>query len=269
MNENKSVIGIDIGSSTTKIIELKNNQIASKKILRKKYDKKELENFCEINNIKYIEKIIFTGIGSDKIEQKDYSIPIEKVEEFTAIATGGLHLSKKESAIIVSVGTGTALIEAKKKNIRHLGGSGVGAGTLFNMCKQFLNIENFDEILELSKKGDISKIDLRIKDITDKEITTLPPYLTLSNFGKFEDNAQNEDLVLGLVNMVFEVIGMMAAFATINSDIKEVVVIGNITAIPVAQEVLKKIEFTHNIKFEVPENTEYAVVLGAIKSSGY
>lgn len=266
MNEDKSIIGVDIGSSTTKIVEFKNEKIISKKILRKKYDKKELEKFCEINNIKNIEKIVFTGIGADKINQNDYTLPIEKVEEFTAIATGGLYLSQKTNAIIVSVGTGTAVIEAQSGNIKHLGGTGVGAGTLFNMCKQFLKINDFDEILELSKQGDIGKIDLRIGDITDKEIITLPSYLTLSNFGKFEDDAKKEDIVLGLVNMVFEVIGMMAAFATINSEVKNVVVIGNITAIPVAQKVLKKIEFTHNIKFEVPENTEFAVVIGAIKS---
>lgn len=144
---------------------------------------------------------------------------------------------------------------------------GVGAGTLLNLCNRMLNVNSFDEILELSQKGDIRKIDLRIGDITSKEISTLPLDLTLSNFGKFEKDAKKEDIVTGIVNMVFEVIGMMAAFASINSKTKEIVVIGNITALPLANEILKKIEFTHKIKFTIPQNTEYGVALGAVISS--
>lgn len=266
MEKGKSIIGVDIGSSTTKMIEYKNNEIINKMILRTCYTEEELQKFLEMYNIDNIEKIVFTGIGADKIKANHYGVPIEKVEEFTSIAKGGLYLSQKEKAIIVSVGTGTALIEATQNSVKHLGGSGVGAGTLFNLCKRFLNVNNFDEILELASKGRIEKIDLRIGDITDKEIDTLPKYLTLSNFGKFEIDAEKPDIVLGILNMIFEVIGMMAAFATINSEIKDIVVIGNITAIPQAGEVLKKIEETHNIKFTIPYDTEFAVVLGAIKS---
>lgn len=260
-----SIIGIDIGSSTTKIIEYKNNRIVNKKILRKGYSKDELEKFLNENNI-VPEKLVFTGIGADKINFEEYNIPFEKVEEFTAIAKGGLYLSKKQEAIVVSVGTGTALIEAKKNSIKHLGGSGVGAGTLFNICDKILGIKSFDEIFELAENGNIEKIDLRIGDITDKEIKTLPKDLTLSNFGKFEDDAKKEDIVIGLVNMIFEVIGMMSAFATINSDIKDIVLIGNITVLPSVSEMLKKIEFTHKVKFVVVSDAEYAVALGAIKS---
>ena len=80
-----------------------------------------------------------------------------------------------------------------------------------------------NEIIELSKQGNLSKIDLRIADLTDKNIKTLPPELTLANFGKLNKNATRADIVLGILNMVFEVIGMMTAFASINDDIKDVV----------------------------------------------
>lgn len=261
-----SVIGIDIGSSTTKIINFKNNKITNKIILRKNYEKEDLEKFLKENQIKNIEKIVFTGIGADKINVNDYNVKTEKVEEFKAIASGGLYLSRKEKAIVVSVGTGTALIKSTHEKIEHLGGSGVGAGTLFNICNRILGIDNFDDIFELAKKGNIEKIDLRIGDVTDKEIQTLPKDLTLSNFGKFEKDAKKEDIVLGFVNMVFEVVGMMAAFASLNLDIKDVVIIGNITALPGVKEMLKKIEFTHKINFILPSDAEFGVALGAIKS---
>ena len=49
------------------------------------------------------------------------------------------------------------------------------------------------------------------------------------------------------------------------SDIKDVILIGNITVIPGVKYVLERIEKVQNINFIVPENSEFAVVLGAIK----
>ena len=261
-----SIIGIDIGSSTIKIIEYKNEKIVSKGIFESKDYEKTIDSFMNENNIKDIDKIVATGINAKKLDSSKYNVPVEFVEEFIAIGTGGLALSKKEKAIIASVGTGTALIRAEGKNFKHLGGTGVGAGTLTNLCNKFAGIKSFDEILELSKQGDLGNIDLRIKDLTDDNIQTLPPELTLANFGKLDKDASKVDIVIGLVNMVFEVIGMMTAFASINDEIKDVVLIGNIASIPVVKDVLNKIEKTHNVKFTIPENPQYAVAVGAIAS---
>lgn len=262
-----SIIGIDIGSSTIKIVEYKNEQICSKQISESKEYEKTIDNFINENNIKEIDKIVLTGINANKIDVSKYKLPVEVVDEFTAIGTGGLYLSQKEKAIIASVGTGTALIRAEGKNFKHLGGTGVGAGTLTNLCNKFADIKSFEEIIELSKQGELSNIDLRIADLTDEDIKTLPPELTLANFGKLKENASEADIVIGLVNMVFEVIGMMTAFASTNDDIKDVVLIGNIACIPVVKDVLNKIEKTHRLSFIIPENPQYAVVIGAIQKS--
>lgn len=262
-----SVIGIDAGSSTIKIIEYKNEKIVSEGIFESKDYETTIDNFINENNIKEIDKIVLTGINENKINVSKYNIPVEVVDEFTAIGTGGLYLSQKEKAIIASVGTGTALIRAEGKNFKHLGGTGVGAGTLTNLCNKFADTKSFEEIIELSKKGDLNNIDLRIADLTDENIKTLPPELTLANFGNLKGNASKADIVIGLVNMVFEVIGMMTAFASTNDDIKDVVLIGNIACIPVVKDVLNKIEKTHRLSFIIPENPQYAVVIGAIQKS--
>ena len=260
-----SIIGIDIGSSTTKIIEYKNNEIVSKKIIRRVYERNDLDNFIYENNINDIDKIVFTGIGTDKINKYKYSIVV--VEEFDAIGTAGKYLSKKDNVFVVSIGTGTAIIEVNGNEIKHLGGTGVGAGTLFNLCNRYLEVKSYDELVSLAEKGDISKIDLRIGDVTDKEIKTLPKDLTLANFGKFELDSSREDKVLGFVNMVFEVIGMMVAFAAVKSDCKDAILIGNIVAIPGVKEILRKIEFTHKMNFIVLDDVEFSVALGAVIKS--
>lgn len=262
-----NIIGIDVGTSTIKIIKYKDEKICAKGIFESKDYEKVIDNFINENNIKEIDKIVGTGINAKKIDVRKYNVPVEFVEEFIAIGTGGLTLSKKEKAIIASVGTGTALIRAEGKTFKHLGGTGVGAGTLTNLCNKFAGIESFNEIIELSKQGNLDNIDLRIKDLTDENIQTLPPELTLANFGKLDKNASKADIVIGLVNMVFEVIGMMTAFASINDEIKDVVLIGNIASIPVVKDILNKIEKTHDVKFIIPENPQYAVVIGAIQNS--
>ena len=260
-----SILGVDIGSSTTKIIEYKDEKIKNKIILREDFSKEKLDNFILENNID-VEKIVFTGIGASKINKEFFSVPVNFIDEFVAIAKGGLYLAGKEDALVASVGTGTAFIQVNPKGVKHLGGTGVGAGTLFNICKRMLNINSFDEIESLARIGNVEKVDLRIKDITTEEIPTLPLDLTLSNFGKFEENSKKEDIVIGLINMIFEVIGMMAVFIISKKDIKDVILIGNITVLPGVKYVLDRIEKVQNIKFIVPKNSEFAVVLGAIKS---
>lgn len=263
-----SIIGVDIGSSTTKIVEYKDDKIINKKIYQKNNTvENHIQDFIKNNNTVDIESFVITGIGADKVDLAKYNVPIKKVEEFVAIATGGKYLSQKQEVIVVSVGTGTALIKVTPEEIKHLGGTGVGAGTLLNMCDRILDVKSFNEILELSKKGDLSKIDLRIGDVTEQEIETLPKDLTLANFGKYEIDSKKEDIVLGLLNMIFEVIGMMAVFATLNSNIKNIVVIGNITVIPAVKDIIEKLEKLHKVNFILSSEAEFAVVLGAIKKS--
>ena len=60
-------------------------------------------------------KIVLTGVGKDEIEDTIYDIPTAKVDEFIAIGTGGLYLSNKKSGLVVSIGTGTAFVEAKRR----------------------------------------------------------------------------------------------------------------------------------------------------------
>lgn len=115
----------DLGSTTTKIIEVdENNKIINKNIYQKEEPKKLLKKFIENNNIepRSIEAIIITGVGTIK-EQEFLKIPVLYIDEFKAIGLGGLTASNKEKVIVASIGTGTAFIKANKNKIEHLGGS--------------------------------------------------------------------------------------------------------------------------------------------------
>ncbi|MEI3434525.1 MAG: hypothetical protein V8R26_05960 [Clostridia bacterium] len=98
----------DLGSTTTKIIEVdENNKIINKNIYQKEEAKKLLKKFIENNNIepRSIEAIIITGVGTIE-EQEFLKIPVLYIDEFKAIGLGGLTASNKQNAIIASIGTG-------------------------------------------------------------------------------------------------------------------------------------------------------------------
>jgi len=167
----------------------------------------------------------------------------------------------------VSIGTGTAFVKANNKSYKHIGGTGVGGGTLLNLSKKFAGVDSFQKIQKAIAKGNLENIDLTIQDVTENEIKTLPKDTTSSNFGKLKETATNEDITKGIANMVFETIGVMAVFGAQREKIKNIIVIGNVAKISYINKVLRRIENLHKgIKFIIPKHTEFATVIGAIKA---
>ncbi len=265
-----NTIGIDSGSSIVKIVELdKDKNIVHSLMLKKIPVIQALDKFIEKERIeiKNIEKIVLTGVGKDEVCEDIYNIPTIKVDEFIAIGTGGLYMANKEEALVVSIGTGTAFVMAKQKKFKHIGGTGVGGGTVFNLCKKITNIKEFSEIEEAIKNGTLENVDLTIQDVSIQEIKTLPKDTTSANFGKLNEKASNNDIILGIINMVFETIAMMAVFATQNIDINNIIVVGNLASIPYINIVLEKIEKMYDVKFIIPKQAKYATVIGAIEAT--
>ena len=170
-------------------------------------------------------------------------------------------------AIVVSMGTGTAVVSAKDGNGRtvseYMGGTGVGGGTIVGLAKQILGISDIDHLINLAETGDIEKIDLRIGDITKKDLGGLPSYMTASNFGKLDDMASKNDLALGIVNMVFESIGMLAVFAARSKKTRDVVLTGNLSKMPQAVPIFEILSQMFDMNFVIPKNSEFATVIGA------
>ena len=141
-------------------------------------------------------------------------LPVTRVDEFSAIAAGGLYLSGKDEAIIVSMGTGTAFLYANRLSgeVRHLGGTGVGGGTLCGLCRHLAGTSDFKEIENLASQGRYSAVDLTIADVSPTAIDTLNAELTAANFAKLTSEPSPADLAAGAVNMVLQSIGSMAVF---------------------------------------------------------
>lgn len=263
------VIGIDIGGSTTKIVGFDDKSMISPLLVRANDPIASVYGafgkFLNINALKIddIERIMITGVGSSFINSKLFGIPTARVDEFMAIGMGGLFLSNLSKAIIVSMGTGTALVKAENNTAVHLGGTGVGGGTLLGLSNRMLNVRHFDELIEAAKGGDLSHVDLTIGDISKEIMETLPSETTASNFGKISDLVTNADLAMGIINLVFQTIGMIAVFNTRIDNIKDVVLTGNLTNVPQSEYIFNQLSKLYEVNFQTPQNAEYATAVGA------
>ena len=95
------------------------------------------------------------------------------------------------------------------------------------------------------------------------DISFLNRKSTAANFGKMLDTARNEDVALGIINMVYQVIGMIAVFAARSRNIDRVIVTGSGSYNPLGQKTLAEITRMHSISFEYPEDAEYTTAIGA------
>ncbi|MBO7190600.1 MAG: hypothetical protein J6V32_00595 [Elusimicrobiaceae bacterium] len=267
------VIGIDVGGSTTKIVGYTHD---GRPISRLKVEAADpvtsaygaLGKFINENNLALtdVTRIFITGVGSSLFKKDIYGIATSRVDEFLAIGLGGLELSGRKEGLIVSMGTGTAFVRAGKDGIVHIGGSGVGGGTVLGLCEKMCGATSFKTVAELAQSGELAKVDLNIQDISTAQIPTLPPETTASNFGKMEDGARAADIALGVLNMTFQTIGMMAVFACRQDRIKEVILTGTLTQVPFAHQVFEALHKMHGVHFIIPENAIYATATGAALS---
>ncbi|MBQ8849267.1 MAG: type II pantothenate kinase [Clostridia bacterium] len=273
----RTVIGIDVGGSTTKIVGFRQNENKSELIeplfvratdaitsVYGAFGKFTLQNDLALDDI---DRVLMTGVGASYMDKPIYSLECRKISEFECVGRGGLYLSGLDEAIVVSMGTGTALIYAANKNgateMKYLGGTGVGGGTLLGLSRRMLGVDTIEHLEQLASEGDLENVDLRIRDISKDNNFQINANLTASNFGKLSDIANNNDIALGISNMVAETIAMLSVFAARSFNVKTVVLTGNLTTLPSVARVFEGLEKNFGVKFIIPENAQFATVIGA------
>ena len=263
------IIGIDIGGSTTKIVGIHKGRII-KPLTVEANDaiasaSGAMGKFLNVNKLSLadVESVKVTGVGASFLDDNLLGLNIEKTDEFKAVGYGGLFLSGLKKAIIVSMGTGTAFVKAHGRCIKHLGGTGVGGGTIAGLSKLTTGLSNFDNIVESASKGNLEHIDLSIGDISYIEIGNLPGNITASNFGKMQDEASKNDISKGILNMVFQVVGMMAIFAARTEKDTDIVLSGKLVNVPQAKKTFQELSKLYNVHFHTPKHAAYCTAIGA------
>ena len=273
----RTVIGIDVGGSTTKIVGFRKNEqgrvlidplfVRATDAITSVYGafgKFTMQNDLSLSDI---DRVLMTGVGSSFMDKPIYSLNCRKVSEFECVGRGGLYLSGLDEAVVVSMGTGTAIIHAKNVDgvteTKYLGGTGVGGGTLLGLSRKMLGVDTIEHLEQLAELGNLENVDLRICDISRDNNFQINSNLTASNFGKLSDIANANDVALGISNMVAETIAMLSIFAARSFGVGTVVLTGNLTTLPSIVNAFVGLEKNFGIKFLIPENAQFATVIGA------
>ena len=264
------VIGIDVGGSTTKIVGLDDGQIKSPMFITATdpitslfgaFGKYVFDNGISLSNI---EHVMLTGVGSSSVDTPIYGLPTSKADEFLADGLGARFDSGLDRLMVVSMGTGTTLVKVDNGDISHVGGISMGGGTLRGLSALLLKTSNIAEVVDMAARGDISKINLQIKDITTGKLEGLPMHATASLFGKVANSKADEsDIAKGIVCMVLETIGSCAVLSALNSGMRDFVLIGNLTRLPDCKVIFPIMEDLYNVRFHIPAHAEFCTALGA------
>lgn len=266
----KIVIGIDVGISTTKIVGIDEKGMVISPIRIKATDPitslyGAFGKYLHDNKIKLdeVEHVMLTGVGAAYIDEHIYGLPTSKSEEFIADGLGAKYESKLDRMIVVSMGTGTSLVKCDGESIKHIGGIGIGGGTLAGLSRIMLKTDDVKQITNLAKDGDVSKINLLIKDISAQPLPGLPMSAVASLFSNAKTNASREDIAKGLIWMVLQCIGSATILSSLESGIKDFVLIGNLSLLPLCREVYPAMEKVYGVRFHVPKYSEFCTAIGA------
>lgn len=267
------IVGIDIGGSTTDAVLLDGGEVkvvsveANDPIAAASGALGMLLN-THGYRLDQITAIAASGGGARRLGDNLLGVPVTKVPEITAIGVGGTTLAGVADALVVSMGTGTALVSVRGESIVHAGGTGVGGGTLLGLSKHMLNVSRLETLQKMAANGDLSHVDLTVEDITGGPVGNLPPGATASNFGKLGTDATAEDKAKALLNMIAEVIVVVAVIAARASDHQSVILTGKLVRVKPLLERIQSTRALFDRGFVVPELADVATAIGAARSLG-
>ena len=181
------------------------------------------------------EQIAVTGGRYRDLPGHVNGIPLVKVPEVHAIGRGGLLLSQRGQALVVSAGSGTAMVAAEPGGSHHVTGSAVGGGTLLGLGQLLLGTNDAEKIDQYAAGGDANRVDLTLEDAIGGTVGSLPADANAVNFGKLADmstTASRADTAAGLVRLIAQVIAVIAINAASAAGMKDIVFIGTWSTCP-------------------------------------
>ncbi|VAI20271.1 unnamed protein product [Triticum turgidum subsp. durum] len=134
--------------------------------------------------------------------------------------------------LLVNVGSGVSIIKVDGHGkFQRVSGTNVGGGTYWGLGRLMTECKSFDELLELSQRGDNSTIDMLVGDIyggLDYSKIGLSASTIASSFGKtISDNKElsdyrPEDISLSLLRMISYNIGQISYLNALRYGLKRI-----------------------------------------------
>ncbi|MBO4482195.1 MAG: pantothenate kinase, partial [Prevotella sp.] len=75
-------------------------------------------------------------------------------------------------------------------------------------------------------------------------------------------DTKKEDIALGIICTVIQTICSGTVLASKGIDIKDFVMIGNLTRLPQTREIFNSVETLYGVHFIIPKHSEYCTAIG-------
>lgn len=260
-SQNRSIIGIDRGASFTDFGVVKSNRLIDTLSL----EKRDWESICgaydQLTARHQTDHVVFAGSVSDM--PSDLKKKVKVIPEIDAVGFGGATLAGCNECIVVSMGTGTAIVHFADNQARHVGGTGVGGGTIKGLCALLCNLNDPEEIEAKALKGNASRLNLTISDLGYNSISFLGSDVTASNFASVQSK-RTEDLAAAILRLVGETVGIIASLCARETGcMDKIVMVGKVAQNQFIRHTLKLVGKLYRTTFIFPENPGFAAVYGA------
>ena len=205
--------------------------------------------------------IVFSGSANGMPTSMKNTITI--IAEIDAIGFGGAALADCNECVVVSMGTGSAIVHFANNTAEHLGGSGVGGGTIKGLSALICGLDDPSQVEALALEGKASELNLTISDLGYEQISFLGADMTASNFADIKSN-NIEDRAAAILNLVGETVGIIASICARSVNCRDhIVMVGKVAANQFIRQVLNRVGQLYRTTFIFPDNPGYATVYGA------
>jgi type II pantothenate kinase len=258
---NTPTIGIDRGASFTDFAVIESGNLVETLSIEKRDWQSITSAYDRIADRYQSHRSVFTGSFAempDRMKKKVQMIP-----EIDAIGFGGSALANYNDCIVVSIGTGTAIVHFSKQGARHVGGTGMGGGTIKGLSSVICDLDDPLQIEALALKGNPSKINLTISDLGYEGLSFLDSDMTASNFAAITSKSP-EDMAAGILRLVGETVGIIASICAREFKCQNrIVIVGKVANSQFIRHTIDLVGKLYQTHFTYPENPGYATVYGA------
>ena len=256
------IIGIDRGASFTDFAVIDSDRFVEKLSIEKRDWTNITSTYDGLAAQYQTRHTVFTGSATGmphRISKEARIIP-----EIDAIGFGGSALAGYSDCVVVSIGTGTAVVHFSNKGARHVGGTGIGGGTIKGLASLICGLEDPMQIESQAQKGNPANINLTISDLGYEDLSFLGSDMTASNFADVKSN-RPADLAAGILRLAGETVGIIASVCAREFSCQDrIVIVGKVANSHYIRHTIELVGKLYQTKFTFPENPGYATVYGAV-----
>ncbi|MDX2499685.1 MAG: hypothetical protein QNL14_04165 [Deltaproteobacteria bacterium] len=264
---NTPTIGIDRGASFTDFAVIESGSLAETLSIEKRDWQSITDTYKRMTDRYHNHRTVFTGSFAGMPDSMKKEVQI--IPEIDAIGFGGSTLANFSECVVVSIGTGTAIVHFSKQGARHVGGTGMGGGTIKGLSSVICDLDDPLQIEAQALKGNPSKINLTIADLGYESLSFLDPEMTASNFAHIKSR-KSEDMAAGILRLVGETVGIIASICARESKCQDrIVIVGKVANSHFIRHTIDLVGQLYGTKFTFPDNPGYATAYGAAMKFEY